>query len=149
MLSGFALRRHKRQERSWSQTLGTNNEIIRNKKDIPHIFAENTADAAFALGFAHAQDRLWQMEFMHRIGAGRLSEIIGPETLATDKFLRALGIYRLAEKQAETLPTDVSETLDAYVLGVNAFIENHDGAWPIEFVILGHCLLYTSDAADD
>ena len=62
------------------------------------------------------------MEFMRRIGAGRLSEIIGPETLATDKFVRTLGIYRLAEKQAETLPTDVSETLDAYVRGVNAFL---------------------------
>ena len=118
--------------------LGTNVEIVRDKKGIPHIFAENTADAAFALGFAHAQDRLWQMEFMRRTGAGRLSEIIGPETLPTDKFLRTLGIYRLAEKQAETLPTDVSETLDAYVRGVNAFIENHDGAWPIEFIILGH-----------
>ncbi|MEC8199818.1 MAG: penicillin acylase family protein, partial [Pseudomonadota bacterium] len=68
--------------------LGTSVEIVRDKKGIPHIFAKNATDAAFALGFAHAQDGLWQMEYMRRIGAGRLSEIIGPETLATDKFVR-------------------------------------------------------------
>ena len=52
------------------------------------------------------------MEFMRRFGAGRLSEIIGPETLATDKFLRALGIYRLAKSKRKRFPTDVSEMLE-------------------------------------
>ncbi|MEL0113258.1 MAG: penicillin acylase family protein, partial [Rickettsiales bacterium] len=66
-------------------------EIIRDENGIPHIFAQTKRDAHFALGFVHAQDRLWQMEFTRRVGAGRLSEILGRETLGTDKFLRTLG----------------------------------------------------------
>lgn len=112
-------------------------EIFRGKHGVPHIFSQSEEDAAFALGFIHGQDRLWQMEFTRRVGAGRLSEIIGEETLETDRFLRVLGLYRLAEAQAAALSGGAKSVLDAYVDGVNAFIENHRGAWPIEYLLLG------------
>ena len=111
-------------------------EIIRDENGVPHIFANTEGDAAFALGFAHAQDRLWQMEFTRRVGAGRLSEVIGRETLETDKFLRALGLYRIAERQAERLTPGPKQLVHAYASGVNAFLETHTGAWPPEFVLL-------------
>ena len=111
-------------------------EIIRDENGVPHIFANTEGDAAFALGFAHAQDRLWQMEFTRRLGAGRLSEVIGRETLETDKFLRALGLYRIAERQAERLTPGPKQLVHAYASGVNAFLETHTGAWPPEFVLL-------------
>ena len=112
-------------------------DILRDENGIPHIFAATETDSSFALGFVHAQDRLWQMEFTRRIGAGRLSEIIGRETVETDRFLRTLGLYRLAEQQAEQLTGGAKRVLDAYVDGVNAYIVNHRGAWPLEFMLLG------------
>ncbi len=71
-------------------------EIVRDAGGVPHIFASSDHDAWFALGYVHAQDRLWQLEFQRRVGAGRLSEILGEETLDADKFLRTLGTYRAA-----------------------------------------------------
>src|SRR5712692_5063915 len=71
--------------------------IARDADGIPLITAANDDDAVFGLGFAHAQDRLFQMEMMRRYGAGRLSEIFGEQTVGTDRQMRVLGIYRLAE----------------------------------------------------
>src|SRR5579885_1786732 len=62
--------------------------ITRDAAGVPHIAAANDRDAAFALGFVHAQDRLFQMDMMRRLGAGRLSEVLGPATLATDRTMR-------------------------------------------------------------
>lgn len=112
-------------------------EVIRDKYGIPHIRAATENDAYFALGYVHGQDRLWQMEFQRRVGAGRLSEFAGETTVAADKFLRTLGVYRAAERAYATLPEADRERLDAYTAGVNAFLANHDGAWPPEFVLLG------------
>src|SRR3954467_4481033 len=56
-------------------------EIVRDASGVPHIFAQTDDDAIFALGYVHAQDRMWQMELSRRIGAGRLSEVLGPATL--------------------------------------------------------------------
>jgi len=69
-------------------------DIVRDPYGIPHIYASGDADAAYALGYAHAQDRLWQMEMNRRIGSGRLAEILGPAALDTDRFLRTLGVRR-------------------------------------------------------
>ena len=77
-------------------------EVIRDANAIPHIYAESLQDAAFAMGFVHAQDRLWQMEFQRRIGAGRLSEIFGTESLGYDRFLRI-------EKIKKTLADHLNE----------------------------------------
>ena len=112
--------------------------IVRDNRGVPHISAADQFDAAFALGFVHAQDRLWQMESMRHIGAGRLAEIVGPKGLRIDRFMRTLGIYRLAEAQYATLSLPVRQTLDAYARGVNAWIESHQGTLPIEFIFLWH-----------
>ncbi len=113
-------------------------EIIRDRYGIPHIYADSATDAAFALGFVHAQDRLWQMEMSRRIGAGRLSELFGETSLGTDKFLRTLGVYRVAEANLANLAADTRAVLEAYAGGVNALIESHQGPLPPEFLILRH-----------
>jgi len=112
-------------------------DVIRDRNAIPHIFAESQTDAAFALGFAHAQDRLWQMEMQRRIGAGRLSEVLGEATLDIDRFLRMLGLYRLAEASHGKLDPGTRAVLDAYARGVNAFLQTRSGPLPPEFLILG------------
>src|SRR5260370_453428 len=73
-------------------------EVLRDAHGVPHIFAATQEDAYFALGFVHAQDRLWQMELMRRAGAGRLAEILGERAVPGDRYLRTLGLYRLAEQ---------------------------------------------------
>src|SRR3954471_22774437 len=72
--------------------LGAQVEILRDAYGIPHIYTHNIADAYFALGFAHAQDRLWQMEVSRRIGSGRIAEIAGPGALEVDRIMRTLGL---------------------------------------------------------
>src|SRR5262245_7087748 len=67
--------------------------IVRDRWAIPHIEADRLLDASFALGFVHAQDRLWQMEFERRLGAGRLAEVLGAAALPSDRFMRSLGLY--------------------------------------------------------
>src|SRR5258708_9042325 len=79
-------------------------KIVRDRYGIPHISAQSEADAWFALGFVHAQDRLFQMEMMRRIGEGRLAELIGPSGLGSDRFMRALGVARRAVGLPPHLP---------------------------------------------
>src|SRR4030088_1948145 len=69
-------------------------EVLRDAHGVPHIYASSIEDANFALGFVHAQDRLWQMEMSRRIGAGRLAEALGAPALETDRFMRTLGVRR-------------------------------------------------------
>ena len=97
-------------------------EIIRDSSGIPHIFAENQLDAYFALGFVHAQDRLWQIMLMRRTAQGRLSELFGPETLQTDKLLRRLDLYSLAQSSVAVQSPDARRALKAYAEGINARI---------------------------
>lgn len=112
-------------------------EIIRDVDAIPHVFASNKLDALFGLGYVHAQDRLWQMEFQRRIGFGRLSEVFGEATLPQDRFLRTVGFGRAARSAWTHLPEDVRTQVDAYVAGVNAFISGHHGRrLPPEFTLL-------------
>ena len=112
-------------------------EILRDGHGIPHIFAQSTEDALFAVGYVHAQDRLWQMEGMRRLGAGRLAEAVGAPALKSDRFMRTLGLYRRAEEQYVYLAEDVRRALDAYAAGVNAWLLAHRGTLPPEFVLLG------------
>ena len=97
-------------------------EIVRNNNDVPHIFAENDDDAFFALGFAHAQDRLWQMTMLRRTAQGRLSEIFGSRTLKTDELLRRLDLYTLALSSVAAQDDRTKSALEAYARGVNAWI---------------------------
>ncbi len=110
--------------------------IKRDAADVVHIFAQSNRDAAFALGFAHAQDRSWQMEFNRRLMRGELSEILGEATLATDKLMRTLSFMQVAQQQLDQLPADVREQLQAYSDGVNAFHANRPQGLPPEFALM-------------
>ena len=104
---------------------------------IPTIEAKSERDLAFAVGFMHARDRLWQLEMNRRIGRGELAEILGPKALETDKFLRTLGVHRAAKAQFDGLTPEAKVLLQAYADGVNAYVRDAMGARPPEFVILG------------
>src|SRR5262245_52747107 len=110
-------------------------EVLRDRHGIPHIYAASLEDAHFALGFVHAQDRLWQMEMSRRIGAGRVAEILGASGLDTDRFMRTLGLRRVAEANLKNYDAETRRLLDAYAAGVNAFLANHS-VLPPEFWIL-------------
>ena len=98
-------------------------EIVRDSHAIPHIFAERDSDVFFGLGFAHAQDRLWQMTMLRRTAEGRLSELFGKRTLEIDDFLRRLDLHGLSEQSFEDQSPAAKSALLAYAAGVNAWIE--------------------------
>lgn len=104
---------------------------------VPHINAQNQKDAYTALGYVHAQDRLWQMELIRRISAGRLAELFGRKLVPTDVFFSSLGIEEAAEKTIQNLDvnSDMYAFANAYLNGINQFIEN--GPTPIEFSLVG------------
>ena len=111
--------------------------LERDARGIPFITAANEHDAYFALGFAHAQDRLFQMDLMRRAAAGRLAEDLGPAALPHDRLMRTLGLYRLAEANFVHLSDPARAALQAYAQGVNAYLRTHRGAWPLEYYLLG------------
>lgn len=104
---------------------------------VPHIYAENQKDAMTALGYVHAQDRLWQMELMRRIAPGRLSEIFGSVTLKNDLFFAGLGIEEASEKAIAQLDKNTKEyqLAMAYLDGINQYVE--EGKTPVEFHLVG------------
>ena len=111
--------------------------IDRDEHGIPTIRAASVEDAAFGLGFAHAQDRLWQLETHRRIGSGRLAEAFGRGALDNDKFLRALGVRRAAQAQWDRLGGESKRVLHGYAAGINAWQHEHMRARPPEMLILG------------
>lgn len=111
-------------------------EVVRDDRGVPYIYAQNDLDAYFALGYVHAQDRLWQMEVQRRIGAGRLSEVLGEATLETDQFLRTLGTYRAAEQAWTVLSPQAQQVIESYIAGINAFLASNPPL-PVEFTVLG------------
>src|SRR5690606_33704086 len=105
--------------------LGAPVEILRDRFGVPHIFARSEADAHFALGFVHAQDRLWQLEMNRRIASGRLAELVGAGGLSIDRFMRTLGLRRAAQANHERLDAETRRHLDGYAAGVNAVLATH------------------------
>ncbi|MEM9076062.1 MAG: penicillin acylase family protein [Bacteroidota bacterium] len=104
---------------------------------VPHIYSEKQEDAFRALGYVHAQDRLWQMELLRRIAKGRLSEVFGPDLVETDKLFLTLGIDENTARTVKGLDMN-SQTValcNAYLEGINAFIE--EGPKPVEFYLTG------------
>lgn len=97
-------------------------EIVRDTADVPHIFGKTDDDTYFALGFAHAQDRLWQMTILRRTVEGRLSEVFGARTVKTDELMRRLDLAGLAARSVSAQDPDVQKALEAYARGVNAWI---------------------------
>ncbi len=118
--------------------IGDSVSIYRNTYGIPHIVGKSDADAFFGIGYAHAQDRLWQMDIARRAGSGRLSEIFGRRTLDIDMFLRSFGIHRTAAKLYKYISGDSRMALEAYARGVNAYIEQNSTALPFEFDALDY-----------
>jgi penicillin amidase len=113
-------------------------EILRDPYGVPHVRATNEPDAHFGLGFVHAQDRLWQMEFQRRVGNGQLAEILGHAGLPTDKLFRTLGLNRSAAAAWARFTTEERKPVEAYLAGVNAFIASRPAnQLPREFQILG------------
>ena len=109
--------------------------IERDSHGVPTIRAASPEDALFGLGYAHAQDRLWQLEFQRRVGGGRLSEILGRSLVDTDKFLRTVGFRRAAEAGWPALTPETRKLIEAYTRGLNAFLAA-DRARPAEVRIL-------------
>ncbi len=110
--------------------------IVRDGHGVPTIVAKSETDAWFAVGFVHAQDRLWQMEAMRRYALGRLSELVGANAIGLDYNQRLLGFEELAKRQYRLVDPETRAAVDAYARGVNAFLASHAGAWPLEFAVL-------------
>ena len=104
---------------------------------IPHIYAKSHLDAVTTLGYVQAQDRLWQMELMRRIAAGRLSELFGEDLIENDQFFINIGIDEYSKKSVADLDSTSPEyqLLEAYLKGVNQFID--EGATPLEYHLIG------------
>jgi penicillin amidase len=111
--------------------------IERDRSDVTHIRAQTTHDAWFGIGYVHAQERGWQLEFNRRVMHGELSEVLGEATLETDKLMRTLGVMRAAQKQFDGLSPDARAALQAYADGINAFYANTAQALQPEFHVLG------------
>lgn len=113
-------------------------EIIKDGHGIPYVKATTREDAAFAMGFLHAQDRLFQMDMMRRYASGELSEVFGKRTLKTDKFMRTLRFRARAKEDFTHFSPHVKKALEAYANGVNAYMNNkHEKPAP-EFFALGY-----------
>jgi len=114
-------------------------EVLFDAYGVPHIYAENEVDAYFSLGFVHAQDRLFQLEMMRRVGTGTLAEFLGPDLLEIDKFFRTLGIPNHAIESTEFYKAQPDapwkNATEAYIAGVNQFIA--EGNLPMEYTLLG------------
>jgi penicillin amidase len=119
------------------KNISKNTEVFFDEYGIPHIYAANQTDAQVVLGYVHAQDRLWQMELLRRIAAGRLSELFGNKVSKTDMFFVGLGIDENSEKAVTNIDKN-SESYKlsmAYLDGINQYIEN--GKTPVEYTLLG------------
>ncbi len=110
--------------------------IMRDSFGVPYIDAQQDGDAFFAVGYVHAQDRLFQMELIRRAGSGRLSEIFGESTLNIDKMFRVLGFVKQSKLLLLSLDADTRSALQSYSDGVNEFIRTHKGKYPIEYDML-------------
>lgn len=111
-------------------------EITRDENGVVIINAQTDHDAFFAMGFAHAQDRLWQLELERRIAGGWLSEIFGRTAASQDAWMRTLGLYDSAELSWPKLSPDAQASLTAYAAGINAWL-NQNPTLPPEFLAFG------------
>ncbi len=139
-LSYFMLKRslpHYEGERN-VKGLHANVEIYRDAYAVPMIKAGNDEDAAFALGYVHAQERLFQMDVARRAGEGRLSEVFGAKTIPIDQMFRTAGIYKNVKENFDKLNPISKKILEAYSKGVNAFLKEAKGNYPVEFDVLGY-----------
>lgn len=121
-----------------TSSIKNNIEIYRDSMAVPYIFAESDEDAAFALGYLHAQERLFTMDLARRAGEGRLSELLGEKTIPFDKMFRTIGIKRKIENNFHLYNPKVISILKSYSAGINLYIREAKGKYPIEFDVLGY-----------
>lgn len=112
--------------------------IERDSWGIPHISAEDDLDLFFGYGFATAQDRLFQLDYLRRKGQGRLAEILGPEGTESDLLVRTVGLPGIAAEEESLLPDEVAQRLQAFSDGINAWMERARASLPIEFDLLDY-----------
>ncbi len=113
-------------------------EIERDKFGIPHVYAETDADLFVGFGYAMAQDRLFQLDWLRRKGAGRLAEILGKDGFEQDVLARTIGLNRIARAEWDRLPIETQQLLRAFSAGINAVIEESRENLPIEFDLLDY-----------
>lgn len=119
-----------------AEGLTDNVSISRDKYGAVHINAKTDEDAFLALGWAHAQDRIWQMELQKRLARGELSALFGKEYIAVDAHMRTLALYQSAESAWLALSPNAKKSLTAYSAGVNAWLKSNQSL-PIEFKVFG------------
>jgi penicillin G amidase len=110
--------------------------ILRDGSGVPYIYAEHNEDLFRGLGYVHAQDRLWQMELNRRTGHGQLAELFGPVALSSDQFVRTLGFNRIVRREVELLDDETRSFVEAYIGGINSFVEANLSRLPLEFTLL-------------
>ncbi len=116
-------------------------EVLMDERLVPHIYANNDNDAYYTQGFLHAKFRLWQMEFQTYVAAGRLSEIVGPDRIATDRFFRRLGMLEGAEATMKKMANNpvLQAAVTSYANGVNAYIKSlQPSQIPFEYKLLDY-----------
>ena len=104
---------------------------------VAHVRSAATGDVFVGLGYAMAQERLWQLDYMRRQARGELAAILGPSALGHDRALRTIGIGPTADRDLAHLPHDVAEALDGLTAGINCWTERVR-ALPVEFDLLGY-----------
>jgi penicillin amidase len=112
-------------------------KVIRDRAGIPHIRAGSREDMFTAQGYVHAQDRLFSMELLRRLSQGRLSEMVGPDAVDLDYFVRHIGIPDLRRRAAANLDPEEHRLVQAYVNGINAFLADDANVLPAELRLLG------------
>lgn len=125
-----------RSETIFFQGMSAPATIAKDEHGIPQVTAATDDDVFFAMGYLHAQDRLWQLEVQRRTAQGRLSEVFGKEALQGDIWIRTLGIYQAAQSSWSGLSQGAQASLVAYANGINAWTRTHDRL-PLEFQFFG------------
>ncbi len=113
-------------------------EIQRDQWGIPHIYSQSDRDLYFGFGYAMAQDRLYQLDYLRRKGLGRLAEVLGKSGIEQDTIARTVGLNRIAAAEWKRLPGEVQGVLESFAAGVNLLIEQSGDNLPIEFHLLGY-----------
>ncbi len=113
-------------------------EVLRDEHGIPQVYADNAADLFLAQGFVQAQDRFFEMDFRRHVTSGRLSELLGDSTVATDLYIRTMGWRRVAAREYDLLAPSTKAYLNAYSDGVNAYLKGRSATeLSLEYTVLG------------
>ncbi len=112
-------------------------DLMRDRSGIVNVYADTTHDLFFGQGYAHARDRMWQMEVFRHISSGRLAELFGTSEIDTDRFIRTLGWRPAAERDWASLSAEARAAVQAYADGVNAWLDQNRGSLNLAFVVTG------------